>query len=106
MPRQISAIVSNASSRLDFSDRRSFFFGRFGLHGSALLVVTTFDATDGFLAVAACDLRFGAMYCSLVERLQACLVCNIIANYSERSDPAICVPRCIGITNGAQDAGA
>jgi hypothetical protein len=35
MSRQISPIVCNASSRLDFSDSRRFSFGRFGLRDRA-----------------------------------------------------------------------
>jgi hypothetical protein len=60
MSRQISAIVSNASSSLDFFDRRSFSFVSFCLRGNVLLAGAAFDAADGFVAR---DLRFGAIMC-------------------------------------------
>jgi hypothetical protein len=65
MSRQISAIVRNASSRLDFSDNRSFSFGEgsFGLRGSALLAIAVFDSADDFVAVTGRDLRFGVTIC-------------------------------------------
>ena len=61
--RQISAIVSNASSSLDFFDRRSFSLGSFCLGGNVLLAGAAFDA---FVAVAGRDLRFGAIVCGRV----------------------------------------
>jgi len=71
MSRQISAIVRNASSSLDFFDRRSFSFGSFGLRGRELLAWAAFDAADDFVAPAGRDLRFGAIMCGrLAEGVQ------------------------------------
>ena len=66
MSRQISAIVSNTSSSLDFFDRRSFSFGSFCLGGNVLLARAAFDAADPFVAIAGRDLRFGAIMCGRV----------------------------------------
>ena len=72
MSRQISPIVSNASSRPDFFDSCGFFFSSFGLRGGASLAVAAFDAADSFVTFARRDLRFGAIICSsLVTDLQA-----------------------------------
>ena len=60
MSRQISAIVCNASSSLDFFDSRGFSFGN-GLRGNVRLAGTAFDAADDFVAVAGRDVRFDAI---------------------------------------------
>lgn len=54
MSRQISAIVCNASSSLDFFDSRSFR----GLRGNVRLAGTAFDAADDFVGR---DVRFDAI---------------------------------------------
>lgn len=54
MSRQISAIVCNASSSLDFFDSRSFR----GLRGNVRLARTAFDAADDFVGR---DVRFDAI---------------------------------------------
>ena len=66
MSRQISAIVRNTSSSLDFFDCRSFSFGSFCLGGNVLLAGAAFAAADDFIAVAGRDLRFGAIMCERV----------------------------------------
>ena len=60
MSRQISAIVCNASSSLDFFDSRGFSFGN-GLRGNVRLAGTAFDAADDLVAVAGRDVRFDAI---------------------------------------------
>lgn len=57
--RQISAIVRNASSRLDFFNGRNFFFDNFFLRGNVRAGAAF--AADDFIAVAARDLRFVAI---------------------------------------------
>jgi hypothetical protein len=60
MSRQISAIVCNASSSLDFFDSRGFSFGS-RLRGKVRLAGTAFDAAEDFVAVAGRDVRFDAI---------------------------------------------
>ena len=62
MSRQVSAIVSNASSRLDFFNSRNCFFGSFFLRGDVRRAGAAFDADD-LAAVAAPDFRFVAIMC-------------------------------------------
>jgi hypothetical protein len=61
MSRQILAIVSNASSSLDFFDSRSFSFSGFGLRGNVRLAGAVF--ADDLVAIAGRDLRFAAIMC-------------------------------------------
>jgi len=63
MSRQILAIVSNASSSLDFFDSRSFSFSGFGLRGNVRLAGAVFDPADDVVAIAGRDLRFAAIMC-------------------------------------------
>jgi hypothetical protein len=86
MSRQISAIVSNASSSLDFFNRRSFSFGGFCLGGNVLLARAAFDAADPFVAIAGRDLRFGAIMCE-TRRGRSRFLVRLQYN-SKRSDAA------------------
>jgi DNA-binding XRE family transcriptional regulator len=71
MSRQVSDRPQHFVEIRFFPTAAVFSFGSFGLRGSALLAVAAFDAADDFVAVAARDLRFGALMCwSLTDGVQ------------------------------------
>ena len=85
MSRQISAIVCNASSSLDFFDSRGFSFGN-GLRGNVRLAGTAFDAADDFVAVAGRDVRFDAIVRGRLARGRSSFLARI--QYNSKSSDA------------------